>query len=409
MLAFQSKERWRRTDGEWAGSYYVTKNRFDPASRVGYQRASNIGNYNGAIMIHLAEAYLSRTSEIEEQPSPCEIGGYAFATDSKFASAVANAGGMQMFAALRGDTKLVYDHYWTSLGVNRVARANWETRLGPSDGVRDATSGMGVTFAPTWSEDGKWVRLASVPDRYAGKFSVQFVHPLLVRCAIDYAPIEGKTGPKFHHEFIVTPDGVLATLTSDNAPEQFGVTWPLLTDDGAELTTQIADGIATTSYKPGGDEQCFLGVGVGEDRAQLNATEEPVQSTYGWLKPIRATCSKAGKPNRTFIYPRDASDPPADVTRDSFHITDDGFECPPIAKVHGTIYIGRTSAGGEGKSIDLDGDAIDDATFDVPCKFVLQLQDGKIAAVEADRKVNAILAGKQMALEPSTPVSGLGR
>jgi hypothetical protein len=204
MLAFASKERWRRMDGGWAGSYYITKNHFDPAERVGYQRASNIGNYNGAIMLHLSEAYLARQTGIPEQPTPAEIGGYAFATDDKFASAVANAGGMQIFAALRGDTKLVYDHYWTSLGVNRFSRVGWESRLGPSDGVRDAKSGHGVTFAPTWKEDGKWIRLADVPERYAGKFSVQFAHPLLVRCAIDYAPIASATGPRFRHEFIVT-------------------------------------------------------------------------------------------------------------------------------------------------------------------------------------------------------------
>src|SRR5205823_6837045 len=91
------------------------KNHFNPAERVGYQTASNITNYNGAIMLHLAEAYLARKSEIPEEPTPSELGGYTRTTDPKFASAVANAGGMQMFAALRGDTKLVYDHYWTSL------------------------------------------------------------------------------------------------------------------------------------------------------------------------------------------------------------------------------------------------------------------------------------------------------
>lgn len=29
MLSFKSIERWRRTDGTWNGSYYVTKNHFD--------------------------------------------------------------------------------------------------------------------------------------------------------------------------------------------------------------------------------------------------------------------------------------------------------------------------------------------------------------------------------------------
>jgi len=40
MMSFQNIERWRRTDGAWAGSYFVTKNHFDPALRVGYQDAS---------------------------------------------------------------------------------------------------------------------------------------------------------------------------------------------------------------------------------------------------------------------------------------------------------------------------------------------------------------------------------
>ena len=58
----------------------------DPARRVGYQPASNYGNYNGAVMLHLAEAYLSRKTDIAERPAPVEIGGYAFATDKRFAT-----------------------------------------------------------------------------------------------------------------------------------------------------------------------------------------------------------------------------------------------------------------------------------------------------------------------------------
>ncbi len=121
MLSFKSIERWRRSDGPWTGSYFITKNHFDPAERVGYQPASNYANYNAAVMLHLAEAYLARATEIREQPAPVEIGGYAFATDPKFASAAANAGGMQIFAALRGDTRKTFgDRYWTALGVVRL-------------------------------------------------------------------------------------------------------------------------------------------------------------------------------------------------------------------------------------------------------------------------------------------------
>ncbi len=256
MLSFQSIGRWRRADGAWAGSYFITKNRFDPADRVGYQPASNYGNYSGAVMLHLAEAYLARATDIPEQPAPVEIGGYAFATDGKFASAVANAGGMQFFAALRGDTQKVYDQYWTALGVERIGRVNWDTRLGPSDGIRDGKTGRGVSFAPTWLEDGNWVRLADVPQRYRGHFSVQFAHPLLVRCAIDYRPIKAP-GPSFRHDFVLTPDGVLATLRSDDAKE-FAVTWPVLENDGLPLKARISDAAASTAYAEAGDEQSFL-------------------------------------------------------------------------------------------------------------------------------------------------------
>ena len=39
------------------------------------------------------------------------------------------------------------------------------------------------------------------------------MHPLLVRCAVDYRPKKGEGGPTFRNEFTLTPDGVL--LRSD--------------------------------------------------------------------------------------------------------------------------------------------------------------------------------------------------
>src|SRR5262249_36707858 len=157
----------------------------------------------------------------------------------------------------------------------------WDCRLGPSDGIRDAKTGRGVTFAPTWIENGEWVRLADVPDRYEGSFSVQFAHPLLVRCAIEYGPTRG-TGPTFRPEFVLTPDGVLATLRSDDTGE-FGVTWPLLEDDGRPLRTNVTDRLATTAFSDNADEECFLALAGG----RIALHEGPVRSTYGWLRPLR--------------------------------------------------------------------------------------------------------------------------
>ena len=347
-------------------------------------------------MMHLAEAYLARKTPIAERPAPVEIGGYAFATDERFSSAVANAGGMSLFAALRADTTIAHEQYWTALGVERFGRVGWDSRLGPSDGIRDRKTGRGVTFAPTWTEDGEWVRLADVPDRYEGHFSAQFAHPLLVRCAIEYRPRKGR-GPTFRHEFVVTPDGVLATLRSADAPE-FGVTWPLLEDDGRPLRVKVTDRLASTSYADDGDEESFLSL----TGSRVDAGDERLRSTYGWLRPVRAAA--ADGVNRTFVYPRGRGDPPAEQVRASFRLADDGFESD-LGSVHGTLYVGRWSAGGEGTSLDCDRDGVPDATFDAPCRFVLQLRDGKVVAVEADRGTTVRIAGKAIELDAYMPVA----
>ncbi len=398
LLSFNSIARWRRTDGAWAGSYFVTKNHFDPAERVGYQRASNYGNYNGAVMLHLAEAYLARNTDIPEQPAPAEIGGYALATDPKFASAVANAGGMQMFADLRGDTQLVFDHYWSALGVVRFGRVGWETRLGPSDGVRDAQTGRGVSFAPTWLEAGKWVRLADVSDRYQGEFSVEFAHPLLVRCAIEYRPLQRQTGPSFRHEFVLTPDCVLATLRAP-VGVTCGVTWPLLENDGAPLNVSLSPYVARTAYSQGADEQNFIALQSG---AKLANDDAPLLSTYGWLRPVRM--ATPGAVNQTFVYPRSVDDPNAESVRRSFKLLPNGFSSV-LGKVVGKLYVGRTAAGGEGDSIDLNGDSKAEVSFSAPCGFILRLEHGKVTAAEADREVTMQFQGKRLKLAAHTPLT----
>src|SRR5262249_2150222 len=154
--------------------------------RVGYQEASQYSNYNGSFMFHLAEAYQARKHAIAEQPSPAEIGGYAIAMEPQFAAAFANARGMQIEAHLRGPYAPSNGHLWTPLGLVRFARTGWDTRLGPSDGVLTATGG--VSFAPEFLENGRWLRMADLSTRYEGFWSATFVHPLLVRCAIEYRP-----------------------------------------------------------------------------------------------------------------------------------------------------------------------------------------------------------------------------
>jgi hypothetical protein len=387
MLAFQSAGRWRRSDGAWAGSFYVTKNRFDPALRVGYQDASQYSNYNGSLMFHLAEAFHARTHEIAEQPVPAEIGGYALATDAEFSSVFANAGGFQLQANLRGQVAPNHGNLWTPLGVVRFARTSWDTRLGPSDGA--LTSAGGVSFAPAFSENGRWLRMADLSARYEGAWSVAFVHPLLVRCAIDYRPKSGQTGPSFRNDFTLTPDGILSEVTK-TSPEAvpWGVTWPLLENDGTPLLRSTNDRIASVQYPGATDQQNFIALDAGSTLTQ----EAPLRGSYGDLRPIRVTVP--GDKNRTFIYPRGAGDPEAAAVLRS-----------PVGRVSGTLYVGPTAAGGFGNRIDLDGNGTPDATFSEACGFLLQLRNGRAVAVEADRAVRAEIQGRKLALERYVPVT----
>jgi hypothetical protein len=397
MLSFQSISRWRRTDGPWAGSYFVTKSHFDPTLRVGHQPASQYSNYNGSLMFHLAEAYHARVSEIEEKPAPAEIGGYAVEMDKQFASAFANAGGMQMQVNLRGQTTVTHANRWSPLGVVRFARANWDTRLGPSDGALTNDDG-GVSFAPTFLDNGRWVRLADVPARYEGVWSVSFVHPLLVRCSVEYRPKAGESGPIFRNDFTITPDGVFSVVRKTSADQsKWGVTWPVLEHDGRPLQVSTTRFAATTGYATSFDRQNFLAI---DSQPPELTREAPLRSTFGDLRPVRVTT--VNNMNQTFIYPSGQRDPDAESVRKSFEVTPDGFRSS-LGRVAGGMYIGRTSAGGVGKHIDIDNDGKPDVTFSVECGFVLQFARGKVTAVEADRDVTADVQGRRVTLRAYSP------
>jgi hypothetical protein len=398
MLILQGTDRWLRPDG----SYSTTKNQFDFASQVHYADYSARTQYNGTMMYHQAESYRLHDADIPEWPTWTEVGGYAFQTDDAFAGAFANAGGLQVQIALRGQTAPAFSQYWTALGVSRWSRVGWDDRLGPSDGIRDQETAVGLTFAPTFLQDGQWVRLASMPDVYRADFTALFVHPLLVRFALDYHPLPGATGPTFHQDFVLTPDGALVTSTSSAPDGQWGTTWPLLADDGAgRLTMNVAGGVASTRFAAGTDQQSFIALG---DASQLTMDGAPVLSGYGYLQSVRYV--EAGQSlQKTFVYPHNDGAPDAGSVQQSFTTTPTGWTSV-LGRVDGNSYVGSTSAGGEAQALDIDGDGVPDVQFDQLCKFVVQLHNGRVTALEADRAVNATLATSPtpIALAPFLPV-----
>jgi hypothetical protein len=398
LLAFRQLARWRRTDNAWAGSYYVTKNRFDPSLRVGYQNASQYSNYNGSLMFHLAEAFGARKSVIDETPAPSEIGGYAFELDQEYAAAFANAGGMQVQANLRGEAAPTAGNSWTPLGLVRFARSDWDTRLGPSDGALTATDG--VSFAPEFEEGGRWIRMAAVPQRYEAAWSVEFVHPALVRCAITYRPKAGEAGPTFRDDLIITPSGVLSSVRREaGRPVPWAVTWPVLENDGRPLQVRLSRRHAETSYPHERNRQAFIAI---DGVSAVHAGASVVRSTYGDLRPVRAVAT--GDVVRTFVYPHTSDEPSADAVRRSLRMTNTGFRSI-IGSVIGTVFIGPTVAGGEGLGVDLNDDGRLDVVFDRRCGFLLQLKRASVVAIEVDRSVRAEIQGRTVELSPFQPIA----
>jgi len=398
MLVLRGIDRWQRPDG----AYSVTKNQFAFGDKVHFASYSAPSMYNGNMTYHQAESYYEHKADIAEWPTWNEIGGYAFKSDDPFAGAYVNAGGMHIQIALRGqvDFNGAFGIYWTALGVSRFSRVDWDSRLGPSDGIRDEKTKIGLSFAPTFMQGAEWVRLASIPEVYSADFSTTFVHPLLVRFALDYHPVTGQTGPTFHEDFVVTPDGVLTTLTSSAPAGQWGMSWPLLVNDGAgALATSVANNLASTHFAMGTDEQNFIAVG-GAATLTMDGT---VRSGYGDLQSIRYLATGTAA-NRTFVYPRSAGAPDGAAVRDSFMATANGFKTV-LGRVEGNTYVGSTSAGGEAKELDLDGNGTPDVAFDQSCKFVLQLDHGRVTAVEADKAVNVTVGtNAPIALKAFNPV-----
>jgi hypothetical protein len=393
-LSPQHIGRFQRGDG----SYFVTRNRFDPNLHVSYQGNMGLG-YNARLMANIATASQLRHTHIPEQPAPSELGGYAIALDATHAAAVANAGGMMLQVNMRGEVanpfpdEPDYDNS-TPLGVVRFGRIGWDTRLGPGDGQHNWTRTEGISFAPTFAEAGGWTRLASVPGRYHGTFSVQFAHPLLVRCAVDYHGAD----PSFRNEFILTPDGIVSVTTSSGGT--WGMTVPLLTDDGAEtLKASFGGRIARTAFPSGSDEQNFIAL---NPAASLEDGGAPMRSPYGDLWPVRVRTSDGE--NRLFIYPRNGGDPSAEAVRDSFVYHNPTDFSSVVGRVSGTLYVGRTSAGGVGDSIDLNGDGTPDVTFSARVGFILQLRDGRVTMLETDQHVTATIAGRTYRLSAYTPM-----
>jgi len=91
------------------------------------------------------------------------------------------------------------------------------------------------------------------------------------------------------------------------------------------------------------------------------------------------------------------------MVKESFQLQNEGFSSI-LGSVQGNIYISPTAAGGEGKEIDFNQDGKADVTFNKPCKFILQLENEKVIAVEVDRPVTMQMDNGLFSLEAYQPI-----
>src|SRR5262249_43392102 len=148
-------------------------------------------------------------------------------------------------------------------------------------------------------------------------------------------------------------------------------------------------------YPGATDQQSFVAAGA------VEIEDGPaIRGSYGDLRAARARTRAESL--TTFVYPRTLADPAAEAVRQSLGVTPDGFRSA-VARGAGNLYVGRTSAGGYGEAVDLDGDNKPDVTFAAPCGFLLQIQGTRVMAVEADRDVTARVVGRRMRLRAHAP------
>jgi Ca-dependent carbohydrate-binding module xylan-binding len=384
------------------GSYSVTKNQYPATAAVGFQNASTISGYNADLLSFTADAYqaLINTPTLPNVPDKVQIGGFVYTTPATFDTTVAAAGGTNLEIETSGrSTTLNGNQTWNALGVDRIGAVGLDARLGPADGVYSASTGLGVTFAPEWNNNGTWTRLSEHPGNYFGTVTTQVASPVLTILTVVWSG--GSGNPTFNQKLTITPDGVLSQTTESGSSDAFGMTLPLLHFDGRTTLNQTISGsLASVSYPGGTSSENFLALDPG---ATLTANPD-LLTTYGEVTPVSARSTSATQD--IFVLPLTSGDPSATTVDSSFALNSGGYTSD-LGWVSGTLYSGRTSAGGFGSSIAISGGGTPDVTFSKAVNFILQMSQGNVTAVEADQAVSVTLGGQTHTLSANTPLTGL--
>ncbi|WP_158655196.1 hypothetical protein [Flavivirga eckloniae] len=245
MMSLNSMNQWIREDG----SGYIVKNRFPIENKHGYERYSIHTCYNMLATSMLAQAWEFSNNEIEELPSPADIGGFVLPIVNPFHKIFANAAGTYLEYDTNGDQK------YNPTGIIRVHLKGGHPQLGPSDGIasyinKDKKS---VALGPLWqNEEGTWVSLSEQKNK-SSKVEIleSNTKEAKFRITHDITNPGKKSSQVTIIETISITDGkVVVKNEFKGVVGNKRLTWPMLVYDGKDrVNVQLTESMASLELK----------------------------------------------------------------------------------------------------------------------------------------------------------------
>ncbi|MGS0524376.1 hypothetical protein ACU8V7_03365 [Zobellia nedashkovskayae] len=222
----KSIKEWIREDG----SGYIVKNRFPIENKHGYERYSMHTCYNMLATSMLAQAWQFSNDEVEELPSPADIGGFVLPVLEPFHKIFANAKGTYLEYETKGDKT------YNPTGIIRAHINGAHPQLGPSNGLAPLFSGEGVFLAtgPLWQDsDGNWVSLAE-QDIESQKVEVLEENVNAVKFQITNYLVKDENQASIQETILIKEGKITVQTEFKGIKGNKRISWPMLISDGKD-------------------------------------------------------------------------------------------------------------------------------------------------------------------------------
>ncbi|MBU3028405.1 hypothetical protein [Zobellia galactanivorans] len=266
-LSLESIKKWIRMDG----SGFIVKNRFPIEKRHGYEKYSMHTCYNMLATSMLAQAWQFSNDEIEELPSPADIGGFVLPILKPFHKIIANASGTYLEYETEGD------NMYNPTGIVRVHLKDGNPQLGPSNGLAPYFSGEGTYMAtgPSWrTKDGSWESLAK-QQAITPEVEIIKERQDLVKFKVTYNLGDQK---KSIETITIEKGKVTVNNEFKGIEAEKRITWPMLVFDG-ENNTKIE--LNQSEVSIGLKEKAIKFSVLNNVNGQLKRTGTPIEYVNG--------------------------------------------------------------------------------------------------------------------------------